>query len=83
MAHLRQSRPDYGLVFQVKVLKPFKLFPLRSEAEPLIKSRKNSKLLTNVSRKVDIRLPEKEDPNSHGARPVYSNHLDNEVDSDQ
>ena len=29
MAHIRQSRPDCGLGFQVKVLK---FFPLRSEA---------------------------------------------------
>ena len=27
-------------------------------------------------RKVDIRLSGKGDSNSHGARPVYSNHLD-------
>jgi len=27
-------------------------------------------------RKVDIRLHGKENSNSHGARPVYSNHLD-------
>jgi len=33
MAHIRQPRPDYGLGFQVKVLKRFKLFPLRSEAD--------------------------------------------------
>ena len=32
MAHIRQSRPDSGLGFQVIVLKPFKLLPLRSEA---------------------------------------------------
>jgi len=32
MAHIRQSRPDYGLHFQVKVPKSFKVFPLRSEA---------------------------------------------------
>jgi len=32
MAHTRQSRPDPGLGFQVKVLETFKLFPLRSEA---------------------------------------------------
>ena len=35
------------------------------------------------SRKVDVRLPGKGDPNCHGARLVYSNHLDDEVDSDQ
>jgi len=34
MAHTRQSRPDSGLGFQVKALKPFKLFPVRSEAVP-------------------------------------------------
>ena len=27
MAHVRQSRPDYGLGFQVKVLKPFQVVP--------------------------------------------------------
>jgi len=27
MAHVRQSRPDSGLGFQVKVLKPFKVVP--------------------------------------------------------
>ena len=30
---------------------------------------------------VDMRLPEKGNSNSHGARPVYFNHLDDEVDS--
>ena len=33
MAHLRPSRPDYGLGFQVKVLVEIcELFPVRSEA---------------------------------------------------
>ena len=32
MAHTRQSRPDFGLGFQVKSLKPFKVFPLHSAA---------------------------------------------------
>jgi len=33
MAHVRQSRPDYGLVFQGgKSFKHFKVFPLLSEA---------------------------------------------------
>ena len=32
MAHIRQSRPDSGLDFQVKTHKPFKLPPFRSEA---------------------------------------------------
>jgi len=32
-ARVRQSRPDSGLDLQVKVLKPFKLFPLRSEVD--------------------------------------------------
>ena len=31
MAHIRQSRPDYGLGFQVKVLQTFKLLPFYSE----------------------------------------------------
>ena len=34
-------------------------------------------------RKVDIRLHGKGNSNSHGARPVYENHLDDKVDSDQ
>ena len=34
-------------------------------------------------RKVDIRLHGKGTSNSHGARPVYQNHLDDQVDSDQ
>jgi len=34
-------------------------------------------------RKVEIRLPGKGNSNSHGARPVYQNHLDDKVDSDQ
>jgi hypothetical protein len=33
--------------------------------------------------KVDIRLPGKGYPKFHGARPVYQNNLDDEVDSDQ
>ena len=33
--------------------------------------------------KVDIRQPEKTDSNSHGARPVHQNRLDDSVDSDQ
>jgi len=32
---------------------------------------------------VDIRLPEKENSTSHGARPVSQNHLEDSVDSDQ
>ena len=32
MAHLRQSRPDYRLVFQMTAFKNVKLFPLLSEA---------------------------------------------------
>ena len=32
MARIRQPRPDSGLGFQIKVPKPSKLFPLRSEA---------------------------------------------------
>ena len=35
------------------------------------------------SRKVDIRLPGTGNSNSHGARPVFSIHLDDSVDSDQ
>jgi len=36
-----------------------------------------------IPRKVDIMLHGKGNSNSHGARPVYSNHLDEKVDSDQ
>jgi hypothetical protein len=36
-----------------------------------------------VLRKEDTRLPEKGSSNSHGVRPVYQNHFDDEVDSDQ
>ena len=32
-AQTRQTRPDSGLDFQAKVLKTFKSFPFRSEAE--------------------------------------------------
>ena len=38
---------------------------------------------TSGSRKVDVRLPGKGNSNSHGSRPVHSNHLDDKVDSDQ
>ena len=34
-------------------------------------------------RKVDIRLHGKGNSSSHGARPVYKNHLDDKEDSDQ
>ena len=33
-------------------------------------------LVKDSARKIDIRLPEKGHSNSHGARPVYYNHLD-------
>ena len=33
MAHARQSRPDYGLVFLAKVLKFFEVTPLRWEED--------------------------------------------------
>ena len=33
MAHVRQSRSDSCLGFQVKVIETFQLFPLRSEAD--------------------------------------------------
>ena len=32
MEQMRQAKPDSGLDFQVKSLKPLKVFPLRSEA---------------------------------------------------
>ena len=36
-----------------------------------------------ATRRVDIRLPGKGNSSCHGARPVYLNHLDDQVDSDQ
>jgi len=39
-------------------------------------------VLTRI-RKVDIGLPGKGNSNSDGVRPVYYNHLDDQVDSDQ
>jgi len=36
-----------------------------------------------ADRKVDINLPGNGDSNSHGAKPVYENHHDDRVDSDQ
>jgi len=35
------------------------------------------------ARKVDVKLPGKGNSNSRGARPVYKNHFDDSVDSDQ
>ena len=35
------------------------------------------------TRKIDVRLPEKRNPNSHGARPVHLNNLDDKEDSDR
>ena len=35
-AHIRQSRPDHGLVFQGKILRIFELFSLRSEVYPRV-----------------------------------------------
>ena len=40
-------------------------------------------LLSRHFRKVDVRLPEKGNSDSHGAKPVYLTHLDDCVDSDQ
>ena len=37
----------------------------------------------DAARKVDMRLPEKGDPNSHGARPVNETHIDVLVELDQ
>jgi hypothetical protein len=39
--------------------------------------------LSRSSVSVDVRLSGKGNSNSHAARPVYLNHLDDEVDSDQ
>ena len=36
-----------------------------------------------TTRKVHIRLPGKGNSDSHGARPIYQNHLDDSGDSDQ
>ena len=41
------------------------------------------KVFQHLYRKVDIRLHGKENSKSHGARPVYYNHLDDKVDLDQ
>ena len=38
---------------------------------------------TKRPRKVDARLPGTGNSNSHGARPVHFDHLDDQVDSDQ
>ena len=43
----------------------------------------NSSSLVRNSRKIHIKLPGKGNSNSHDAKPVYSNYLDDEVDSDQ
>ena len=42
-----------------------------------------SMMFDTADRKVDVRLPGKGNSHSHGVRPVYSNHLDDSVDSDQ
>ena len=39
--------------------------------------------LSSALRKADIRLPEKRNSHSPTARPVFQNHLDGKVDSDQ
>jgi hypothetical protein len=39
-AHIRQSRPDSGLGFEVKTPKLFMSLPLRSKSDPLSASRK-------------------------------------------
>jgi len=45
----------------------------------------NTRVGRNIScaRKEDIMPHEKGNPNSHGARPVCQNHLDDKVESDQ
>ena len=43
----------------------------------------SSSLKSNTPRQVDVRPPGKGNSNSHGARPVYLNDLDDQVDSDQ
>ena len=40
-------------------------------------------VLCRLNREVDIRLHGTGNSNSHGARPVYYNHLDDTVDTDQ
>ena len=44
---------------------------------------KRRNLSSALDGKVDISLHGKANSNSHGARPVYYNHLDDEVDSDR
>ena len=43
VAHLRQSRPDYGLGFQVKFLKTFQVVPF-SFATPVRRERKRDRV---------------------------------------
>ena len=51
MAHIRQSKPDSGLEFQVEVLQTFQIPPLRSEAgnnEEEETKRKKASTVTNL-----------------------------------
>ena len=69
MAHIRQSRPDSGLDFQVKVLIRFQVVA-RGRAQPRGVFAAGGGP-HGPSRKVDIRLPGKGNSKSHGARPVH------------
>ena len=40
-------------------------------------------MVEDGGRKVDTRLPEKGNSNSHGVRPVHSSHFDDQVDANQ
>ena len=55
MAHVRQSRPDSGLGFEVKDLRPLKLFPLRLEEVVQNPGLVNRSLRSQMAANVDNR----------------------------
>ena len=59
MAHIRQSRPDYGLGFQVKVLRTFQVVPfsLGSGSEALTRD-----TLRHMQRLAPVWIPSPESP---------------------
>ena len=73
----------------VRVLKPdlekrSGLFHAReSRVEPPVCLAHQPDVLHSPRGRRILRIPGKGDSNSHGTRPVYSNHLDDEVNSDQ
>ena len=54
MAHIRQSRPDYSLGFQVKVLNTFEVVPssLDSGADNLVAPRDSKFVVSLISQRV-------------------------------